>query len=103
MHLVFHTAMIDPLFSSTPAPSNLLLAINLNMNFNPETTMHDDAHNVKKRQPDNLYESVLFEPLIQIRVGHVMFKVTSFSDFWLYLKSFAYLENMSKVRREANL
>ena len=51
--------MTDPLYSSTPAPPNTLLDLNLNMNLNPETAMHDDMYNIKYRQTDTLYEPVL--------------------------------------------
>ena len=66
------------------------------MNLNPETTVHDDMYTLKYRQPDNLYETVLFEPLKQIRVSHAMFKVTSFVDFRTYLMSFNCLEGCFK-------
>ena len=47
VHPVSHIAIGDPLFNSTPVPSNLLLDLNLNVNLNPETTVHDDINNVK--------------------------------------------------------
>ena len=58
--------MRDPLHSSTPAASNPLLDLNLKMNINPESTVHDDMYNVKYRQTDTLYEPVLFEPLSKL-------------------------------------
>ena len=72
--------MTDPLSSSTPAPSNSILDLNLNMNLNPETKVHDDMYNGKYREPDTLYETVLFETLKQFRVSCAKFKVTSFID-----------------------
>ena len=62
------------------------------MNFNTETTVHDNMDSVKYKQHDTLYEPVLFATLKQIQVSHAMFKVTSFDDFGQYLKSFSYLE-----------
>ena len=53
--------MTDPLYSSTYAPSNLILDLNFNMNLK---TKHDYMYNVKYRQTDLLY--VLLEPLKQI-------------------------------------
>ena len=44
---VFQSIMTDQLYNSTPVPSNLLLDLNLKMNFNPETMVHDDMYNVK--------------------------------------------------------
>ena len=38
----FETTMTDPLSSPIPAPSNLLLVLNLNITLNPETKVHDD-------------------------------------------------------------
>ena len=61
VHQVFQVTIADLLSSPTPAPSNLLL--DLNMNLNPETMMHDDVNTVKHRQPDTLYKPMLFEPL----------------------------------------
>ena len=84
--------MTDPLYSSTPPAPNLLLDLNLNMNLNPKTTVHDDMYNVKYRQTETLYKPLLFEPLKQLRVSHVMFKVTNVIYFGLYLKSFNSLE-----------
>ena len=55
--------MIDLLSSSTPAPQNLLLDLNLNMNLCPTTMVHDDMYSLKYRQPTNWYEPVLHEPL----------------------------------------
>ena len=69
--------MADPLYTSTPAPINPLLDLNLNMDLNPEAMVHDNIYNVKYRQL-----------LKQIRVSHAMFKMTSFIDFGLYSKSF---------------
>ena len=54
MHLVSQTAMTDLLSNPTPAMSKLLLELNLNMNLNPETTVHDERYNVKSRQSDTL-------------------------------------------------
>ena len=54
--------------------------------------VHDDMYNVKCRQMDTLYESLLFEPFKQIRISHAMFKMTSFIDFGPYFKSFLSLE-----------
>ena len=65
--------MTDPCSSHTLAPSNLLL--NLHMNLNTQTMVHDHMNKVKYRQPNTLHEPVLFEPLMQIRVGHATFKV----------------------------
>ena len=79
--------MTDPLSCSTPAPPNPLLDLNLDMNLNPESTVHEDIKNVKYRQKDTLYEPV-FKPLKQIRVSCTLFKVTGFIDFGPYLKSF---------------
>ena len=67
VQLVFQSVMTDPLSSSTPVPPNLLLDLSLNMNLNPKTTVDDNICNIKYRQPDNLYEPVLFEPLKQIK------------------------------------
>ena len=75
--------MSDPLFSSTPAPSNFLSDLHLNINLNPETMVHGDTYNVKYTQPDTLDEPVLFEHLKHIRVNHAVFKVTSFVNFGL--------------------
>ena len=62
------------------------------MNFNPETKVHDDMYDIKYRQTDTLYETVLFKSLKHIRVSCAMFKVTSFIYFALYSKLFDYLE-----------
>ena len=75
IQLVFQSAMTTPLYSSTPAPSNPLLDLNLNMNVNPETMVPDNMFNLKYRQTNSLYEALLFEPIKQIRVSHAMFKV----------------------------
>ena len=53
LQLVFQSMMSDLLFSSTPAPPNLLLDSNLNMNLIPETTVLNDT----------LYEPISFEPV----------------------------------------
>ena len=50
VQLAFQSVITDPLHSSTLAPSNLLFDLNLNINLNPETSVHDDMHNVKYRQ-----------------------------------------------------
>ena len=86
--------MTDPVSRFIPAPPNSLLDLSLNIHSNPETTVHDDMYNAKYRQPDHLYEPVLFEPLNQFRVSHTMFKVMSYVDFGLYLKSFCSLESI---------
>ena len=39
--------MTDPLYRFTPP--NILLDLNLNINLNPETKVHDDKYNVKYR------------------------------------------------------
>ena len=67
------TAKTDPFPHLITAP-NVLLDSNLNMNLNPETTVHDDMYNVKYRKPDTLYEPILFQPLKKIRVSSAMFK-----------------------------
>ena len=59
--LVYQTAMTDLLSSSTLAPSNSHLDLNLNMNLNPATTVHDDIYNVKYKQPGTFYDPTLFE------------------------------------------
>ena len=56
-------------------------------------TVHDNTYNVKQRQPDTLYEPVMFEAIRQIRVSCAMFKVTSYVDFEPYLKSLNVLKN----------
>ena len=48
------------------------------MILKPETTVYDDMYSVKYRQPNTLYEPILFESLKQITVSHVMFKVIRF-------------------------
>ena len=53
--------------------------------------VHDDTYNVKYRHPNILYESVLFEPLQQIRISHAMFRLTSYTDFGPYIKVFLLL------------
>ena len=78
--------MTDPLYSLTLALPNLLLDLNLNMNLNPETTMHGDMYTAKYRQPDAFYEPVLFQTYKKIKASHAMFKVTGFVDFGPYLK-----------------
>ena len=45
--------------------------LNVNMNLNPETTVHDDMYNVKYGQLDTLYEPVLFESLSKL-VSHTV-------------------------------
>ena len=84
--------MTNQLSSVTPAPSNLLLNLNLNRNLNPGTMVYDDMYNMEYRQSDTLHMPVLFEPLKQIRVSHAMFKATSFVEFGPYLRSFFSLE-----------
>ena len=54
MHLFCQTAMTNLLPSLTLAPLNWLLTLNMNMNVNPEITVHDDMNNVKYRQSDPL-------------------------------------------------
>ena len=90
VYLVSHTAITDPLSIYTPVPSNSHLDLSLNMNLNPETTRHDDMYNVKFRQPDILYESVLFKAFHG--VCYAMFKVISFVDNMSYLKSFNFID-----------
>ena len=46
--------------------------------------MHGDIYSVKYRQPDILYEPVLFEPIKQIVVSSTIIKVTGFVDFGTY-------------------
>ena len=91
--LYLQSIMTDPLSSPTPAPlhSLLVLNLNLNLNLNPKTTVHDDMNSMKYRQPNTLYELVLFIPLQHI-VSHAMFKVTSFVDFRPYLMLFNSVE-----------
>ena len=81
VQLVFDPVMTDSLYSSTPALSYLLLDLNLNMNLNPETMVHNDMYNVKYRQTDTLYEPVLLK---QIRVSCAVFKVTSSVDWAVF-------------------
>ena len=59
VHLAFQYVITDPLFSSTPAPLNPLLDLNLNMKLNPKTTVHDDIYKIKSRLPDTLYNQYL--------------------------------------------
>ena len=47
VQLVCHVNMTDPLHSSSPAPLNSLLDLNLNINMNLKTPLHDVAYNVK--------------------------------------------------------
>ena len=77
VQLVSHVTMNHPLTNATSAALNPLLDLNLNMNLNPEITVHDDMYSVKYSQPDTLYDAMLFEPLKRIRVSHDMFKATS--------------------------
>ena len=58
--------------------------------------MHDDMYHVKFRQPDTLYRPGLSKHLMQIRVHHAMFKVTSITDFRPYLKSFSSIERYTR-------
>ena len=67
--------------------------MNPNMNVNPETMVDDDMYNTKYRVRDKLKETILFVAPKQITVGHTMFKVTSFIDFWPYFESLNSLEN----------
>ena len=53
--------MTYPLPHSTLAAFDSLLDLNLNMNLNPEMTVHDNVYNVKYGQPDTLHKLVLFE------------------------------------------
>ena len=66
VHPASHTTMSHPLSSYIPSPLNLLLELNMNMKFNPETAGHDDMYNVMCKQPDASYEPMLFESLEQI-------------------------------------
>ena len=43
--------------------------------------VHDGMYNVKYKQPETLHELVLFEPIRQIRINPMPFKVTSLFDF----------------------
>ena len=43
-----------------------------------KSTVHDYMYNVKNRQPDELYEPMLFEPVRQIRDIHSIFKGINF-------------------------
>ena len=72
--------------------TNSAFRLNLNINLNPVSMVHNDICNVKYRQIDGLHEPVLFEPLRQIRGSHAMFNVTSVIDFGPYLGSFKCLE-----------
>ena len=96
----FQTTMTDPLLRPTHAPSNLLLDLNLNMNLNHETKMHDNTYNVKYRQFDTLYKSMLFEPLKPIRESHTTFKINSFVAFEHFLKSFSSIEIIIRCLEE---
>ena len=92
MQLVPQSVMTNPVFSAMPAPSNSLLDLNLNINFNPKNMVHDDMYDVKYRQPDTLHESVLFKPIRQITESSAMFEFTSFIDFRPCLQAFNPIE-----------
>ena len=46
-HLVSHFTIADPLLNSTPAPQNPFLGLNLNMNVNLKTTVHDGMYKIE--------------------------------------------------------
>ena len=100
MHLISQVAMTDPSPKSTPACSNLLLDLNVNMDLNPKMNVYGYMHNVKYKQPHTLHEPVFFKPIRQIIVHNAMFKVTSFVDHGPYLKLFNPLENHINYLKE---
>ena len=89
-------AMTDPLSSPITAASNSVVDVNLNINLNPESTVHYDMHKVKYRQPDTLNELRLFETLRQIRVSCAKLKVTSFVYFIALHKVVSSLERFMR-------
>ena len=100
MHTISHVIVTDSLPNSTSLPSNPLLDLNLNMNLNPETTVHDNMYNVKYPNFDNLHEPVLFKPIRQVMVSPAMCTVTSFINFGPYLQSFNCLEHHQNWLKE---
>ena len=70
VQLVLQSVMTHQLSGSTSAPLNSLLYLNLNINLNHKTMVHDDIYNVKDIQTDTLYEPVLFDPHKQISHLH---------------------------------
>ena len=66
MHFVSHITMADPLPNLTFALPNSSLDVKLNMNLNPEATVHDDMYKVKYQHPDDLHEPVLCKPIRQM-------------------------------------
>ena len=65
LQLVLRSITMYALYSSTPALSTLHL--NLNMNLNPETMVHND-------QTDTFYEPALLEPFKQIGLAMLHLK-----------------------------